>query len=283
MTVEIEAQERQILDRIQLPPRPKALITITEEAKKANANFAVIARAIVGDVSLSAAVLKVVNSAAFRRASPITAIDQALNMLGIKRVLSIVNAVAVRSAAPSKVDLEEFWQFGAAVADISVMIAKQLKKAALMDDAYTIGLFHDAGVPVMITQFADYHAFFLTAEKEGWTLSIDKEKERYNTTHTTIGALMAQEWTLPDHLVNAIYNLHYADGIFSTDELDKSSLDLLAILKCGREFARNHLRNEAGNAEWLQVEGQVMEHLGLDEDGLGDLRESVLESLGEAS
>jgi HD-like signal output (HDOD) protein len=283
MTIEIEAQERQILDSIELPPRPKALLTITEEARKENARFPVIAHAIVEDVSISAAVLKVVNSPAFRRPNPISAIDQALSMLGIKRVLAIVNAVAVRNAVKTGVDLEEFWEFGAVAANACTLTAKRLKKMALMDDAYTLGLFHGAGVPVMITRFPDYLPFYRNAEAEGWTLSIGREKEQYGTTHTTLGAVMAQEWNLPEPIVNAIYNLHYADGIFASDELDETSLDLLAILKCGREFARYHLHKVEGNPEWLQVETQVLEYLELDEGDYADLREQVLESLAEQS
>lgn len=279
MTVDIEATERAILDRIELPPRPKALLTINEEAKQAEPRFAVISQAIVEDVSISAAVLKVVNSPAFRRPNPISAIDQALNMLGLKRVMSIVNAVSIRNATKSNVDLEEFWEFGSTVANASVLIAKQRKKMALMDDAYTLGLFHDAGVPVMITQFPDYYDFFQSAEEEGWTLSINKEKEAYGTTHTTLGALMAQEWSLPDHIVNAIYNLHYADGIFESGDLDDMSLDLLAILKCAREIARIHLRQARGNAEWLQVDSQVLEHLDMDDSEFADLCDTVIESM----
>lgn len=279
MTVEIEATERAILDRIELPPRPKALLTINEEAKQAEPRFAVISHAIVEDVSISAAVLKVVNSPAFRRPNPISAIDQALNMLGLKRVMSIVNAVSIRNATKSNVDLEEFWEFGSTVANASVLIAKQRKKMALMDDAYTLGLFHDAGVPVMITQFPDYYEFFQGAEQEGWTLSINKEKEQYGTTHTTLGALMAQEWSLPDHIVNAIYNLHYADGIFESGDLDDASLDLLAILKCAREIARMHLKQTSGNAEWLQVDSQVLEHMDMDDGEFADLCDAVIDSL----
>lgn len=282
MPVEIEANEREILSKVELPPRPKALITITEESKKPDPGFPAISHAIVEDVSISSAVLKVVNSPAFRRPNPISAIDQALNMLGLKRVLSIVNAVSVRGAIKSNVDLEEFWEFGSTVANICVLIAKQLRKMALMDDAYTLGLFHDAGVPVMITQFDDYYDFFKFAEAEGWTLSINREKDKYQTTHTTIGALMAQEWSLPDHIVTAIYNLHYANGIFGSDDLDEASLTLLAILKMAREIARIHLRDAPGNEEWVQIESEVLEYLGLNDDSYDDLKEMVIEALNQS-
>ncbi len=281
MTVVIEDQERQILDGVQLPPRPKALITITEESKKPDPSFPAIAKAIVEDVSISAAVLRVVNSPAFKRPNPISAIDQALNMLGLKRVLSIVNAVSVRNAIKTDADLEEFWEFSSVTANACVLCAKKIKKMALLDDAYTLGLFHDAGVPVMITKFKDYYDFFVHAEEEGWTISIDRERERFGTTHTTIGAVMAQEWSLPDPIVNAIYNLHYASGIFAAGELDETSLDLLAILKMGRDISRTYLKGADSNEEWLEIEGEILEYLNTDENEYQLLKENVLDALND--
>ncbi len=72
----------------------------------------------------------------------------------------------------------------------------------------------------MMARFKSYVDFYHKAEKEGWTLSIDREKEAFRTTHSSIGALMAQEWSLPDSITNAIYNIHYADGVF--DDLSMS-------------------------------------------------------------
>jgi len=281
MALEIEPQEQEILNSVDIPPRPKALLTVSEEAKKDEPNFPTIAHAIADDVSISSAVLRVVNSPAFRRVNAIGSIDQALNMLGFKRVLSIVNAVAVRSASKTNVDLEEFWTFASSVAHACVIITKALKRPQLGDDAYTLGLFHTAGVPIMMSRFAEYTDFFTSAEQEGWTLSINREKEEFNTTHTSIGALMAQEWSLPECIVDAIYNLHYADGIFESDDMDETTLQLIAVLKMARDICHEYLQSNCGSDEWNQVEGQVLDYLGVDEDKWLDIREKVISGLDE--
>ena len=281
MPIEISSQEQEILNSIEIPVRPKALLTVSDEAKKEEPKFPVIAHAIAEDVSISSAVLKVVNSAAFRRPNPISSIDQALNMLGIKRVLAIVNAVALRSAAKAKVDLEEFWEFASSVAHACVIITKELKRSHLGDEAYTLGLFHTAGVPIMMVRFKEYAAFYHQAEKEGWTLSIDREKATFHTTHTSIGALMAQQWSLPESITNAIFNVHYADGVFDDLNMSETTQTLIGILKIARYLCHEHLKSGLGADEWQQVESQVFKFFKINEDKWLTIRDAVLEGLKE--
>lgn len=281
MAVQIAPQEQAILDNVELPPRPKALITVNEECKKDEPSFANITHAITEDVSISAAVLKVVNSPAFRRPNAISSIDQALNMLGLKRVLSIVNAVSVRGAIKTSVDLETFWEYCSAVAHASVLVCKQLKMQALADDAYTLGLFHAAGVPILINHFDDYGEFFTSVSHGNWNQLINQEQDRYHTTHTTIGALMAQDWSLPEPIVDAIFNVHYMDGIFTSGEVEEETLKLLAILKLSRHLARCYQRPDTEDEEWEDVATQVMEYLDIDEGLFTDIQSDVLAALCE--
>lgn len=279
MAVEIAAQEQAILNEVEIPPRPKALITVNEECKKEDPSFPNIAHAIAEDVSISSAVLKVVNSAAFRRPNPISSIDQALNMLGFKRVLSIVNAVSVRNAINTSVDLESFWEYCSAVAHACVLVCKKLKMQALADDAYTLGLFHAAGVPLLINHFDDYGDFFTASQNGNWNDIINQEQDKYHTTHTTIGALMAQDWSLPETIVDAIYNVHYCDGIFASGELEEETLRLLAVLKLARHFARVFQNPNEADEEWQELEGQVCEFLDMEDGALTEMQEDVLMGL----
>jgi HD-like signal output (HDOD) protein len=275
MAFEVETTEKAILETIALPPRPKVLIAINEETRKDNVSFAVIAQAILEDVSISSAALQIVNSPAFRRPTVISSIDQALNLLGLKRVLAIVNAVSLRKAMKTKVDLEEFWQFGTMVANNCVLLAQRCRKTQLIDDAYTIGLFHDAGVPIMMSKFPNYYTFYNAAEEEGWILSSEKEKINFGARHTTLGALMAQNWGLPDQIVEAVRHLHNAKELFSTGPFTSSSLGLLAILKCARELARNQVYNKFNNAEWELVKDSVLHYLDLDEKTFAQTSEEL--------
>lgn|GEM_PF-653691 len=276
-------QTQKIPDRASLlgdlPPRPKTLIAINKEAEKPNASFAVIAKLIAEDVSISASVLKIANSAAFRRPSPMGSIDQALNMLGFKRVLAIVNSVSIRAAIASKHNLDEFWEFGTIVATAGVMVAQYCKKSNLADDAYTTGLFHDACSPFLMNLHPEYYDFFLAGNAEGWILSIAEEEEKYGTTHNILSALMAQVWTLPDQIVMAIYHLHNTNVILPTSDAGDPTMFLLSIVKCAREIARFYQFDKADNPEWLHCKELVLEYLSLDEDDFIEMRNSIAEKL----
>lgn len=281
MSIKVSATEKKILDNIKIPVRPKALLTVSEEVEKAEPSFPVIAKTISEDVSISSAMLKVVNSAAFRRASAISSIDQALNMLGLKRVLAVVNAVAVQNAVKADVDLEPFWNYASCVAQASVLICKELKRAHFGDDAYTLGLFHTTGVPIMMNTFPGYSDFYKNGEEEGWIMAIDQEKNRFNTTHTTIGALMALQWRLPSSLVNAIYYQHYVDGVFDDASMSQTTQSLLGILKMARSISHKFLNTGVGEEEWHHVENQVFKFFKIDEDTWLSIRGNVMAVLSE--
>ena len=98
MAITITAEEKKILQSVTIPPRPQALLTVAAEAKQAEPSIPVIAKAINSDIAISSAILQVCNSAAFRRTREITSIDQAVMVLGLKRIIPLVKAVALKAS-----------------------------------------------------------------------------------------------------------------------------------------------------------------------------------------
>ena len=108
MTIEITAIEKSVLQDVTIPPRPEALLNITNESTKEQPDMSIIAKAISEDVSISSSVMQVVNSAAFRRASEIQSIQMAVMTLGLKRLLPLVKSVALKSAMGESERLASF-------------------------------------------------------------------------------------------------------------------------------------------------------------------------------
>lgn len=281
MTIKITPQEKEILSKVTIPPRPQALMNISKEAKLAEPNIRIIADAIIEDAAISAAVLQVVNSAAFARRNKIESIHQAVMTLGIKRVFPLVKAVALKSALPENEDLKAFWQSSAMVASACTFYCNALNKPDLADNAYMLGLFHNAGVPIMLQTFDDYHDILVSGINDGWENINEVEREKYQTTHTTLGALLAQQWQLPKAMTEVIYYFHDTNGIYQSEELSKISLYLLAILKLARSSVEGILRGNANTQEWLLVQDPILEFLSLDEIQLEDLRENIEISLNK--
>lgn len=277
MTISITPEEKLILQKVKIPPRPEILLKITDEANKKEPNVDNIAGAIAEDVSISGAVLQIVNSAAFRRAVEIKSIQQAVMMLGLKRIFPIVKTVALKSAMPDMPILQNFWDEASQLAQLSSIIAKRLGKAPLSDHAYMLGLFQMAGVPVMLQVFDDYQDLMKQVDNIGWHSVAEMESKQYNTSHATIGALLGHQWKLPKALVEVIYYLYDVEGIFDSGELEPLVLELLAVIKLARHAGR--VKAQMDDPEWAAVQDEVGEFLGMDEIELTELVEQALVEL----
>ena len=80
-------------------------------------------------------------------------------------------------------------------------------------------------------------------------------------------------------MIEVIYYLHDVDGIYSSGELNKLSLDLLSILKIARNVAHFNEFDEYDNQEWLNVRDPLQDYLNLSDEELEDIREKTLEAL----
>ncbi|NQZ10086.1 MAG: HDOD domain-containing protein [Algicola sp.] len=279
MSISITAAEKKILQSVTIPPRPQALLTVAAEAKLPEPKIPVIAKAINSDIAISSAILQVCNSAAFRRSREIDSIDQAVMILGLKRLIPLVKAVALKASMANSEKLESFWKRSSDIANGCVSVAKLLDKPELADHAYMLGLFHAAGIPIMFQHFEEYADFLALAEAEGWDSYLDEERERFETGHSTIGAILAQQWKLPKVMIEVIYYLHDVDGIYTSGELNKVSLDLLSILKIARNVSHFREFDNYDCAEWLNVRDGLQDYLDLSDVEMEDIRDKTLEAI----
>ncbi|KZN33202.1 hypothetical protein N474_19080 [Pseudoalteromonas luteoviolacea CPMOR-2] len=279
MAISLTQQEKQILRTISIPPRPEALVQFSQETKSAEPDIGKITTILQGDVAISAAVLQVVNSAAFRRSREIESLEQAIMILGLKRLIPLVKAVAVKATVETPKSLENFWVEQSDIAQLCSTLCNKLKKPALANHAYMLGLFHTVGIPLLCVHFEDYEEVLDTAKNEGWTKAAAFEFDKYNTSHATIGALLAQQWKLPKPMINVIYYQHDVSGIFQSGELDTISLELLSILKLARHgnFITQNAGTIVSDEEWIAVSDEVIDFVGLSEEELEELY-SELES-----
>lgn len=218
--------------------------------------------------------LQVVNSAAFRRAKEIESIQQAVMILGLKRILPLIKAVALKSSLSNHSLLDDFWQQATAIAQTCSDVAKLLEKEELVDNAYMLGLFHMSGVPIMMLGFETYSSLYHRVEELGWPDLTEQEHRTFGTAHTTIGALLSQQWLLPKALVEIIYYQQDAADLYHSGELPAVALDLLTILKIARCVVMKSCQSE-----WQQVQEPIAEYLGLDDIALEALLDQVDQSL----
>jgi HD-like signal output (HDOD) protein len=239
-----------------------------------------IAKLISQDPGLSGALLKVVNSPFFGLTNRIASIQQAVNLLGCNTVINLINAQSIRGELTDEaiVTLNRFWDTAQDVAMTCLSLAKRIGYQAA-DEAYTLGLFHNCGIPLMIKRFPHYMAVLeeAYASASDKLRVVDTENRLLNTNHAVIGYYVAKSWNLPLHLCEAIASHHNALAIFREESGDAQLKTLLAILKMAEHICACHkvLGGQAVDHEWHCIEQLVLEYVGLSEYDFQMLRESI--------
>lgn len=274
------AQAEKFVRGIDIPVRPVALQEIMNEQAKAEPDINKIASTIGNDISLTASVLKTVNSPLFGLRYEVSSVAQAVALLGLKNVVNIVTSLSLRQAAAGKScqSVERFWDTAADVALLCAGIAKQLALAS-PDEAYIMGLFHDAGIPILMQKHDNYIEVLKEANSSRDSLFTDIEDKHLNSNHAIVGFYLAKSWHVPEKICECILNHHEPD-VLSLDNTEVS--DLVAILKMASAIS-HYRRRLSENPEWEQAKPKVLEYLQLSEREFEELREDLSEKLEEAA
>jgi HD-like signal output (HDOD) protein len=278
MTDLSQAEAEKLIASVSIPPRPSVVAAVMEERNSADPDMGRIGKLIAGDVGLSAAMIKTINSPFYGLRMKVTDIDRAVAMLGMKNVVSLVTSLSLRNAVPTQ-GLDRFWDSAARTALVAAYLAKQLGGAA-KEDAHLFGLFHDAGIPLMLRRFEDYKETLKQANMENARAFTDVEDERHGTNHAAVGSLLATSWQLPEHMRNAIA-LHHDLGIYQSS-LPAESLNLIAITHLAEHIESAHSRL-SDDAEWHKTGTATLAHLMLDEEQLEEITRDAREMLEESS
>jgi len=282
MSQELSAEYiQQVLQGISVPPQPQIMVDLQMEQVMPSPDLRAIAKLISQDPGLSGALLKVVNSPFFGLANRIASIQQAVNLLGCNTVINLINAQSIRGELTDEaiVTLNRFWDTAQDVAMTCLTLAKRIGYHS-PDEAYTLGLFHNCGIPLMIKRFPNYmmvlEEAYASATDERRV--VDTENRLLNTNHAVVGYFTAKSWNLPLHLCEAIASHHNALAIFTEDSSRDAQLKtLLAILKMAEHICASHqvLGNQPDDHEWQSIEQLVLEYVGLSEYDFENLRESI--------
>ncbi|WP_291994952.1 HDOD domain-containing protein [Candidatus Accumulibacter sp. ACC003] len=237
-----------------------------------NLNFKLIGEQISADVSLAAGLIKTVNSPYFGCRSRCRSVHEALLMLGLDATSRAIAAISLRQAFPGSAHYERFWQASAQIAALSGWLAQTVRKAGLRaDDAYTYGLFRDCGIVILLRRFPDYVKTLDRANHEAERAFTDIEIEALPTNHSVVGALLAQNWWLPEEICLAIRNHHDRSAIEHFESgLPAASRYLVAVSQTA-EHILQHATAGSYTEEWQKLGPSCMRLLGIEDAALAEL------------
>jgi len=262
-----------------IPPQPHILTLIETAGDDINE----IAHIVSQDVALSSGLLQTINSPYYGLANHISSIQQATVLLGLKAVKNIVNCqlLKAQSGDYQNKDLSDFWQSATDVANTASTLVHILGFGST-DEAYTLGLFHNCGIPILMEKYADYSSVMQSAYNSDNTRITEIENSHYSTNHAVLGYMVSRIWKLPEHLRIAIRDHHNFERLsFNSSEFGSEADTILVILKMAEHIAHVHavLGKDHKDNEWDKIKYTLFEFLGISEPDFDDISDSVIEKL----
>ena len=188
----------------QLPVIPKLLHELMQNFSDDNSRIEDIAKKIAMDQVISAKVLKMANSAAYRRGAEITSIEQAVIRLGFNALRSLVVASGLMTSfrTPANFDKNKFWVDNFQVATIAKALAGD-SRSIEPDTAFTCALLHNIG-ELLIQSALPEEASLINMSISRGSSRIDAQREMLGYDYSQVGAELARRWSLSDTFVRAI-------------------------------------------------------------------------------
>ena len=174
-----------------------------------------IAQLIEKDASITARVLKVINSAYYGLSGHVSTVSQAVPLLGIQVVKNIVLTFSVMDIFAHEnakgVDFKKLWEHAFTTAVASRILAERVGYPD-REEALVAGLLHDIGILLFVKNDLTTYAEAVKVHKETGRALTDVEEELMGITHAELGALLAEKWHLPEVIVLPIRH-HHSPGL----------------------------------------------------------------------
>lgn len=268
--------DQKLVQGLAIPPRPEVVSVLLEEMSRNEPDLRRVAKAISADVGLAGAMLKAVNSPLFGLTRKAQSVRQAIDLLGLRNVGNIATSLVIRQSISGgrSAALERFWDTAEKVAAICVYLAHKLRGIPA-DEAYTYGLFHDCGIPLLMGRFANYREVLIQANQAADVAFTKIEEDALGTHHCVVGYFLARSWGLGEDLCRAIL-LHHEVGIFSDSEVSGATRSFAGI---GHMAAHIHhqLMRGTTDVEWIKFEEAVQTHFALTEEDMLSLADGAIE------
>lgn len=239
---------KKIVSQIEsLPSLPAIYTQIMAEMQSDDPSIKNVGAIISRDISMTAKILQVVNSVFFGLPQKISNPQQAVMLLGLETIKSLVLSVKIFSEFSQK---KNSWFNLDAIFNHSISVsthAKAIVKSEKMDQEvinYSLmaGLLHDLGKLILATNFKDTYRQLLTESQNSTHELWELEHETFGTSHAEIGAYLMGLWNLENPIIEAIAFHHCPAKSVSTQ------MGLLAAV---------HVANAIDHAEGLPQDQQM--------------------------
>jgi len=192
-----------------LPSLPTLYREVMQELQSQDASIDKIGQIIAKDPGMLTKMLQVINSPFYGLSRRISSATQAVALLGLETIKSLVLSMKVfsqfESSAQTFFSLDILWNHGMITGRYARMIAKEqgVEARSMEEDAFTAGLLHDVGLLVLATNTPDQYTETLALMNQGIAES-EAERQVLGATHAEVGGYLLGTWGLSDPIVEAV-------------------------------------------------------------------------------
>lgn len=192
-----------------LPVLPSVYSQLIQEMQSDNASIHKIAALVRQDVSITARVLQMINSAHFGVSRHVEGVLQAVNLLGLDIVKSLVLAAGVfsqfKESGLQGFLLDEICKHSMTVGTSAHHFANAFGLShGQADEALTAGTLHDIGKLILVTNFEQEAQQIAKLAQEKELPLHEAERQILGVSHCEIGAHLLSLWGLSDQVLEAV-------------------------------------------------------------------------------
>jgi len=267
-----------------LPTPPVVFNQITKIINNPNTSVNELADIMSEDAAMSAKVLRLSNSAFYGARSEITGIRQAVLVLGLEAIKSLVlSSSVIDMFKPHKMEAEyqeNFWRHSLATALASRIIVRFHRMARGLDSevSFSAGLLHDIGKLIICCFFKEEHEEIEMLKEDNNMSDFQAETTAAGFSHCLVGRVLAENWKLPAVIRDAIEHHHFPDKVA------KDGANYAVVVHIANYLAKKAFDRKLRDFDdWNHLQPEIVEDYGLTDEVIEAFCQQLLEDYAKSS
>ena len=197
--------------KIILPEIPAVVFELNEVIGNPMSSAVQIAEVVNRSPSLTALLLKIVNSSFYGFPSEIDKVSHAVTLIGTREISGLALGISILSTfktIPKEIiDMHSFLKHSLACGIFSRVIAAHLNSNQT-EQLFASGLLHDIGRLILYIHFPKESHNTITRSRNRSKLLFKEETDYLGCNHSEVGKQLLKQWKLPLIIENCVYYHH---------------------------------------------------------------------------
>ena len=204
-------RERLDKRKIVLPEIPSVVFELNEVIANPMSSADHIAQVVNRSPSLTALLLKIVNSSFYGFPSKIDKVSHAVTLIGTREISGLALGISIlsifKNIPKEMIDMYSFLKHSLACGILSRILCAQ-KNLGHTEQLFVSGLLHDLGRLILFLYFADESLNILSRARANNNLLYREERDYLGADHAQLGKELMEQWKLPLILENNVLYHH---------------------------------------------------------------------------